>query len=444
MSTALKPPGPRGLPFLGSLLPFRKNPLHFLQETYHTYGDGSRMRIGPLTLYLFAQPDAVESVFHRGHIFQRSKVIETARPLVGDSIVLSRGEEWRAKRRMTQPIFQPRNLIGFVPVMERLTEQALAQWAQQGDRPLDVRRAAVTLTRDIVTAALFSQDLTGVTSEFYTALDAAFVYLQRRIENPLSFPLWVPSSTNRAFQRGKAYLDGIVDEVIRERLGMSERPHDLLTLLIHAFESEDVPLQIETVRNELMTYFLAGFETTSTTLSWCIYELARNPEIADHIYQEVGQQEVSIDMLRSLQWPLRVINESLRLYPPAWFMDSVAVETTTIGEVTIAQGEHVWTSQYLTHHLPEVWEHPDRFYPEHFTDEQECDRHPFAYYPFGSGTRHCIGQGFALLELQLILVMMVQRFRWSLISSANVGLDPGFVLRPKGEISIQLEQRPVT
>lgn len=419
----------RWLEPIGNILAFRRNPLAFVQSHADRQGDVSRFRLGPMHVTLFRHPDHVERVFGQPKQLHRSAMIRVIVPLTGESILVSHGDAWKKKRLVAQPVFQPSSLAPLASPMAAIVEKHLDRWeATARKRPVDVRAGALELTLEIVSAALFGCGVEALPPDFQRNIDSVFEVLGQRAENPLSPPLWLPLPSHRRFRTAGAAVDGVVYGFVDEAIRQGGEGNGLLARLFRSSADTHGNTSRGALRDELVTYFLAGFETTASTLTWCLYELGRRPDLVERLHEEPSFSHA-------------VISETLRLHPPAWITDFVADGDVNVGDVPLKSGAHAWVSQYLVHRHPALWDEPSTFRPERFLPEASRGRHKYAFFPFGASSRHCIGQGFALQELELAVVALARRFRWSPVGDGEVSPVCGFVLRPGSDVLCRLETR---
>jgi cytochrome P450 len=445
-------PGPRGTPLLGTIGPFLGRdllrPFHrFVAE----YGPLFQVRL-PLghRLVMVAHPDAVERVLRSGRDnYVKGSAYDGARLLLGNGLVTSEGALWRRQRELANPAFRAAKLQQYLATMADCTEQLLADWSAAAPiQALDIQGEMTRLTLAIVGRTLFGLDLSRQSDRAAAAFGAALVAIGRRGPGNLQVPLWVPTPGNLRFQRTLHELDALVFEVIA-RFRAGEAPDADSTLLGAYLESRSpvtgLGMGDRQLRDEVITLYLAGHETTASLLSWTLYLLGRHPDIQARVRAEIDALMPgglpSLEQLKSLQYMSQVVHEVLRLYPPAWTVARNAVAEDEVMRYRVPAGAIVMISPYFAHRQAEFWPQPERFDPERFTPAAVAARHPFAYFPFSLGPRICIGMQFSLYEARLVLSMLLKRFEIHSTGGAQVGTCAAGTLRPAGALRVRLVAR---
>jgi cytochrome P450 len=435
-------PGPRGRELLRWVLKARKDPLAAFEQL-DRYGDVVRIHL-PIgqgvepDFYLLRRPEDVEHVLQKNHRnYRKSSSYDIVRLVVGEGLLTSEGDHWKRQRRLAQPSFHKQRIAHFSRAMVEEAEAMLTRWEQAPAGGLDIAEEMRRVTLAVVGRTLFSSDVGRYASAVSRGLKGALDYVDRRLGAAYRPPMWLPTRRQRRFRQAMALLDRVTSEVIASRRGHEEEFEDLLSMLMLAEDEESGGRMNERqVRDEVMTFLLAGHETSANALAWSLYLLATHSLERDRLEREVdyvlGGRVPSIEDLPQLPFTRMVIEEALRLYPPVWMVERHALGPDVLGGYAIAAGSAVVTSPYLIHRWPAVWESPSEFRPERFTPEASASRPPFAYFPFGGGPRQCIGNTFALVETQLILATVAQRFRLDLAPLASVEPEPKVTLRPVG------------
>ncbi len=445
--TRRDPPGPRGHFLFGVLREYAKEPATYALWQAREFGEVSRARFGPNHLYFINSPAGVKHILqdNQRNYGRNQFANDILKLFVGESLLTTEGDYWLRQRRLMQPMFHRQRIASFGRLMTEKTEEMLGEWEQAaaGGRVLDVAEEMMRLTLKIVGLALFSADLSDETSQFGQAVKVGRDYFDYRNGTLFPLPLWVPTRRNRSFRAGMARTDAIVYDIIRERRRTGEDAGDLLSMLMEVRDEETgegmTDLQL---RNEVMTMLMAGHDTTSNTLSWTFYLLSRHPQVVEKLRAELAQvlngRAPGIEDLHSLPYTKMVIEEAMRLYPPAWVMGRQSIEADEIGGYTIPAGASLAFYPYVIHRHPDHWEEPERFDPERFTSERSQGRAKYAYFPFGGGPHLCIGNVFALTEAQLILATVAQRSDLTLVPGHPVELEPLITLRPKHGLKMTL------
>ncbi|MEW5740777.1 MAG: cytochrome P450 [Myxococcota bacterium] len=440
-------PGPRSWLGLSVARDFQKDPMGLLERSREEWGDVVRVPMGFVDMYLLAHPDAVKHVLQDNHVnYRKGFDYQRMEPLVGHGLLTSNGEEWKRHRRLAQPAFHRQRIAGFGATMVKRTQEALERWrGLPAGEVVDLHAEMMRLTLEVVGDALFSQDLGAVTGKVAKAMDGAMHATNVRLNQLLPLPLWVPTPFNRRYRKDLAVLDEVVTGIIRERRG-KPASDDLLSMLMEARdEGSDAPaLDDRALRDEVMTLVLAGHETTANALTFTLLLLHQHPEVREaleaHVAQALGGRAATAADVGNLGFAKQVAEEGMRLYPPAWAMGRQAVGDDVIQGFHVGKGSLVMLCPWLTHRDARFWEEPRRFNPSRFAPDAPA-RHRFAYFPFGGGPRLCIGQGFALMELQLVLATLAQQVRVEVLQPEKLVLEPLITLRPKGGLPARLHFR---
>jgi cytochrome P450 len=353
-------------------------------------------------------------------------------PLLGEGLLISEGELWRRQRRIAAPAFHARRVAEFVGAMTTCTQAALARWRRMSG-PFDLAAAMLELTLDIVARTMFSTDVGGEIASLRRLTDVV-VALRPSTLDLLGLPGWIPRPQPAAYRRAIAEFEALVSRFLAERRADGRDRGDLLSMLLAARDPETGEgMSDRQLRDEILTILLAGHETVANALTWTWYLLARHPEAEARLHQELdrvlGGRTPGFADLAGLEWTRMVIEEAMRLYPPAHTITRTAIGEDCVGGVRVPAGASVTISTYVTHRNPNLWGEPERFDPARFAPEAVARRHRFAYLPFGGGPRICIGNGLALVEAKAILATIAQRYR--------VRLVPGHVVEPIGLVTLR-------
>jgi cytochrome P450 len=436
----------RGGLLLGSLLEWRRDPIALFARAFREGGDVAALRLGPRTAYLVSGPAAIERVLVDNHraFSKRTPGQAKLRKFLGDGLLTSAGSFWLRQRRMTQPAFHRERLEGFAAAMSGAAGEMLERWEPLVARgeTFDLTAETSRLTLRIVSSTLLGFDARAEAESVGRALSVTLGQFRRRLTNPLLDAFsFLPTKDNRELRAARAELDRVVHGVIAARR-REPRRDDLLSMLMAA-RDEDTGEAMDDLqlRDEVMTLFLAGFETTANALNWAFVLLARHPEIDARLRAEtsaaLGARAPALADLPRLTYALAVIKEAMRLYPPAWLLARRAESADVLSGVAVPKGALVLMSPYVVHRHPAFWKDPERFEPRRFLDGGADDLPRFAYFPFGGGPRQCIGSAFALMEAQLILARVVQKLRVELADPGPVVPEPTVTLRPRGELRVR-------
>ncbi|OJJ23004.1 hypothetical protein BKI52_01225 [marine bacterium AO1-C] len=377
----------------------------------------------------------------------KGKAFDLLRALLGNGILTSEGDFWRKQRRMAQPAFHKARLAGMTQSMLQVIDTFLTEWEQKykpGDR-INVSEEFNHLTLKIVAKALFESE---VSDDIYKVGGYLFDGMERlmmRLRNPLIPPRWIPTPGNIKEKKTLQVLFDVVEKIIIDRQNDPREYNDLLAMLMTT-QDEDTGevMSRQQLLDEVMTIFMAGHETTAVALGYIFWKLSQYPEIDQQVDQEIeqalGSGNLTFDSLRSLPYTRQVVNEVLRLYPPAWTVGRRAINDDEIGGYHIPAGTGVMLPIYLVHHDPQWWDSPEEFLPERWADTQKIKQMPkFTYFPFGGGPRLCIGDQFAQLEIFAVLSMLKQRFKFEHQPKHDIKLLPLVTMRPKDDIYLTLK-----
>jgi cytochrome P450 len=364
------------------------------------------------------------------------------RPLGGNGVFLSEGEFWRRQRRLVQPAFHRARINAYADIMVRYTRQMLDTWRTGDIRDVHQEMKAVTLR--IAAKTLFDAEVEA--DEVGAAVTTAAHEIQSKI-NSLSFlvPYSVPTPGHLRLRGAVRRLDAIVYRIIAHRRAAGEDRGDLLSMLLHAQDDDGARMTDQQLRDEVMTLFIAGHETTALALTWALHLLGQHPEAAARLAVEaedvLGGRAATPADIPYLVFTERVVKEALRLFPPAWVMGREAVDDCVIGGYAVPEGTVMLFSQWVLHRDPRFYTTPDAFDPDRWTDNFERHRPRYAYFPLGGGQRLCIGGAFAMMEAVLVLATIGQRFQLTPVPGHVVELLPEITLRPKGDVKMLLQRR---
>lgn len=441
-------PGPGGAAVLGGIL--RRGFLDEIGRQWRAHGDTFEVRVGPKRMVLVVHPDAVRDV----HLTQRRSFDKVAsydgvrHYLTGEGLIASTGELWKRQRKLMAPFFTPRAVQTYAALMLADADRVVARWdaLARAGRTVDMGEEMMELTASIILRAVFS-----------TAADDDIVRLKSRVETMIRHataralvpvPDQVPTPANRRYRVARDEVHAYIERVIAQRRALMASgqavPDDLLFRLMEARDGDGRPMGESLLRDESITLFFAGHETTARTLAATWAVLAEHPDVAARLHSELdaelGDEPITLAALNRLPYTLQVAKEVLRLYPAAPFYMRDAVEPVELGGYTLASGTPVMLTPYWTHRHPDFWDDPERFDPDRFTPQAEAARHPQAYFPFATGERVCIGNHFSLLESHLLLAVLARRFMPGLVGPAPRWVMAG-VLSPEGGLPMVIRRR---
>ena len=444
----LTPPGPPGLPFLGSVLDAWRDPIALLLDSALRFGPMVGLKIGPFRYILVGDPEGIRRVLvDNPQNYTKSRNYDGIKLVLGRGLLTSEGDLWRRQRKLIQPAFHRDRLATFATVMAEETGAMLDRWAPLAAerRAVDVHAEMMGLTLRIVASTFFGADVARHTAAVAGALDTVVHFADEYVKQIVRLPVGVPTPRNIRFRRAVATLDGVLQSIKKERRRRAGDA-DLLAMLMEARDESGERMSDAQIRDELMTLILAGHETTANALSWTFYLLSRHPEAERRVFAEVtevlGDRAPTPEDLPKLRYTTMVIQESMRLYPPAWAFERAAIGDDEVAGYHVPAGTMLIFCPFTLHRDPALWDNPEGFEPERFSPERAAARPRYAYLPFGGGPRHCIGNGFAMMEVQIILAMVVQRCRLWLVPGHPVEMDPLITLRPRGGVRMTLAARP--
>ncbi len=426
----------------------RGDMLGYLARMAREHGDIVYLGGGPSGLYLISDPELIQNVLVRDHRnFHKGRALTIAKRLIGEGLVTSEGDFHRRQRRLVQPAFHRQRIAAYGATMVELAARTRARW-REGEH-IDIAAEMMRLTLAIVGKTLFNTDVEAEAAEIGEAMTDsmhAFEWMLRPYAPFLQkLPFRVPAV--RRFDRARKRLDAVIYRLIEEHRAAKDDNGDLLSMLLlaHGEEADGGEMTNDQVRDEAMTLFLAGHETTSNGLTWTWYLLAQHPDVEAKLTAEIesvleGRLPTSEDVA-NLPYTRAVFAESMRLYPPVWAVARRALADYSLGEYEVPAGAVVFMSQHVMHRDPRYFPLPDRFMPDRWLTEPETPRPRFAYFPFGGGPRICIGEGFAWMEGILLLATLGQQWRFHLLPNQKVTVEPLLTLRPKNGIAMRLQKR---
>ena len=441
-------PGPPGHFLLGNLREFREDVLGLVVKSAAKYGDIVRCRLGPHIVHLLNHPDHAEYVLqrHAGNYDKQTRSSETIRSISGESLLTCNGEFWKRQRRMDQPAFHHCQIAGFAGEMTAAADRMLDRWLGQTSpgAAIDISSEMARLTYSIVGQTLFSFDTEEDADVIERAMRVMLPHVFKRLGRIVQVPDWIPTPVNWRFRRALNEVDRVVYQIIARHREAEEKgnpENDLLAMLMRARDPESGAALGDTqLRNETITFLLAGHETTANALTWTFHLISQHPEVERLLVEEIrsvlGDRTPTLEDIPKLAYARRVIQESMRLYPPIWIIERRAIADDDIGGFHIPAGSAVVISPYSMHRHPAFWKRPEEFDPARFEE-----RSPTAYIPFGAGPRFCIGNEFAMLEAMLITVMVMRKFHLRMVPGHPVEPMPDITLRSKHGMMMTLHPR---
>ncbi|WP_327678445.1 cytochrome P450 [Kitasatospora sp. NBC_00458] len=448
--TARPAPGPRGLRTVpGSLRRFQRNAPGFFRDLGRSYGDTVRLPLGFFTVHLNYHPDNVRYVLQdNNQNYVRGKGYDRFKIFMGMGLLTLDGEEWKQHRRVVNPLFHKTAIDGMATTMTDSTTTVLDRWerAASAENGVDVVPEMMELTLGALGKVMFDTDLHPVSDRVGPAMVTSIeAMVFRGTLNQLT-PDVVPIPYNLRIRKARRLMYDVVDEIVEShRAGRHEGLTDLVSLLLQARDESGGEWTRQQIRDEIMTVFMAGHETTGTGLAWALYELAKDPEAQERLHEEVervlGGRTPGIGDLDRLPYTRMVADETLRLHPPIWVYPRDAVQEDEVGGWRVPAGGSVFMVPYVTHRHPDFWVDPERFDPERFSEENRARQPRYAYFPFGGGQRKCIGNQMAVVQMHLTLAMVAQRFRLRVVPDHPLTLGTLVSFRPLDGIRLVVEPR---
>jgi cytochrome P450 len=426
----------------GNLHDFAFRRLDFFTDVARNYGDVTSFRLGPRRVWLVNSPELIERILVTDNKqFVKHFGARMYKPLLGNGLVLSENEFWLRQRRLAQPAFLKNRIGAYAPAMIALTQQMLETWVEGKD--YDIYREMSQLTSNIAVRTLFGTEEVKDRDAYREAHEEILKIIGARFRRLIQWPDWFPLPSNLRLKKAVRQIHAIVDGFIQQGRAQKDRTDNLLSRLLSAQDDDGSQMTDHQLRDEAMTLFLAGHETTALTLSWTWYLLAQHPEVEAKLVAEwqtvlQGRNPGPEDHLPYTEW---VIMESMRLYPPAYLIGRESVVSGELAGFHLPRGMTIFLCEWVTHRDPRFFRDPERFYPERWGEPGIKDLPKYAYYPFGGGPRVCIGNHFAMLESTLVLATIGQRFRFTILPEPVVAPQPMITLRPNPGIPVVLKRR---
>jgi cytochrome P450 len=423
-----------------------RNPLAMMVAMKEMHGDIAHWRIGPQNLYLFSHPDLIRDVLvTNGRNFHKSRGLERAKRLLGNGLLTSEGEFHLRQRRLAQPAFHKARIAAYAVTMSDYAARMSRRWSD--GETIDIHTEMMRLTLGIVARTLFDADVENEAAEIGRALTMAFESFNFAMLPFTEYLERLPLPSVRRFNSARDTLDRTIYRMIAERRRSGEDKGDLLSMLLMATDTEGdgsgmSDLQL---RDEALTIFLAGHETTANALTWSWYLLSQHPDVEARLHEEIDSvlngRAPSYGDMPALPYTRMVFAESMRLYPPAWAIGRRALHPFDARGFIIPKRSVVIMSQYIVHRDARFFPEPERFDPDRWKPEAVAVRPKFSYFPFGGGNRVCIGEQFAWMEGVLLIAALAQKWRMRLVPGHPVEVQPLITLRPKHGMRMTLEKR---
>lgn len=434
---------------LRNLLAIRGDRLNFLRKLKEDHGDVVRFQIATQAVWLMSDPEHIRDVLVVNQKkFMKGRGIQMMKQLLGEGLLTSEGETHLRQRRLVQPAFHRQRVATYATTMTEYAHKMRDAWASvPAGQAIEMSQEMMRLTLAIAGKTLFDAEVEEDASEVGQAL-TDLMAIAERIPNPLASVLaLLPLPSNRRFAQARQRLDNIIYDIIRERRASNVDRGDFLSMLLMAQDEEGGTggMTDQQVRDEALTIFLAGHETTATGLTWTWYLLSQNPAAEARLHAELDAalqgRLPTFEDLPKLRYAEMVFAEAMRLFPPVWVIGRRALTDHEIDGHKIKAGDLILMSQYLAHHDARWFPEPDKFIPERWTPELKEARPKFSYFPFGGGTRTCIGEAFAWMEATLVLATLAQQWKPRIVAGHPIELQALITLRPKHGMKMTLEKR---
>jgi cytochrome P450 len=418
--------------------------LGFFERCAREYGDVVSVRLGPRRVFLVNHPEAVEHVLATAsRNFRHTYIRRLLRPLLGEGLLTSEGDFWLRQRRLVQPAFHRQHIAGYAQIMVAYAERMLDTWNDGETR--DIHAEMMQLTLEIVAKTLFDADAGGEARDVGASMEVVLKTFRARWESVLALPARVPTPANLRMRRAVSRLDEIIYGFIAQRRRTEEERGDLLSLLLRAQDEDGSRMTDKQLRDEAMTLFIAGHETTANALAWTLYLLWQHPQAEARLQAELGEvlggRAPTFADLPQLKYAEMIVNEAMRLYPPAFVVSREAIHECEVGGFRIPAGATVLLCQWTIQRDPRFFDEPMKFDPDRWRDGLAKRIPKYAYFPFGGGPRLCVGNAFAMMEATLVLTTIAQRFHLTLASGERVTPWPSITLRPAEGMKMTLSRR---
>ena len=443
MGRYAKPPGPPNRFKIGNLRSMMSDPLGCMMDASE-YGPLSNLPLLNEPYVLVRDPELIQQSLAQGHtVMRKDRFTRELDRVLGKGLVTSEGNLWRRQRKLVAHAFIPRRIRTYGDAMVAAAHRSLADW--KDGQEINIYESMAELTMDVVGRTLFDTDVRDTAREVGDALNVISDYYSQVLESPIKPPDWWPSPGMFRFRRAARNVDRIVAEMIEARREARRDRGDLLSALLQAQDEEGGGMSNQQLRDECITLFLAGHETTSIALGHTFYLLSKHPEIESKLHREVAavleDRRATAEDYPRLEYTERVIKESMRLYPPVYAIGRQLLEDFELGGYTLEKGVTLLFAQWVTHRRPESFPDPLRFDPDRWLPERAAKIHRYAYFPFGGGPRICIGNHFAMMEAVLLLATLIRAYRFDLLPEQSLVLKPSVTLRVDGDLRMRLRAR---
>jgi cytochrome P450 len=446
-SKKLPPIAKGSIPIANHAFKFKGDMHHFLEENCKTMGPIFSFKLFSKTYYVLNHPDFIKHVLvDNVKNYSRKKSYAILAELLGQGLITTEGEKWRKRRRMAQPAFYKEKLEVLLQQMEESIHKFVANWEGEKTKHVDIDKELSHITLDVLSNSIIQSDLQEKYPIVKKNLSEAWTYLSQKRFKFIKLMNKLPSKTKSDGQASISSLKKIILEVIENRRKSNIEYFDLLSMLMASTDEEtSQQLTNEELLDEVITLFTAGHDTTAVVLTWAFYLIGQHLEVQEKILQEINEkstdQPLGMKELMGFQYTKMVIQETMRLYPPVWTFGRKAVQDDEIGGYFVPAGTSVTLPALFVQRNPEFWEKPNDFYPEHFLPEKMKAQKKFSYFPFGGGQHLCIGEHYAMMEMQLVIIHLLKKYKLTLATEKPVGVNLLITIRPKEIIWANFEKR---
>jgi cytochrome P450 len=416
-----------------------------MKEMDNTYGAAMYAELGPIKMYQFSDPEyAREVLIEKADKFRKGDIMKRGLgPFIGNGLVTSDGDFWKRQRKLVQPAFHYKRIETYADVMVDHTLKMMEGWRNGETRRIDRDMMKVTLS--VVCKTLFDADVSGEAERVAELLGEVLVLSNERFSSVINLPEWMPTPKRRRTQRVMRELDAIIQRFIEERRKSGEDKGDLLSMLLMAQDDDGQGMSDKQLRDEVMTLFFAGHETTAMTLTWTWYLLSQHPDVLKELVAEIDTalegRAPTIRDLPNLPYTEMVVKESMRIYPAVSGVNRKTLEDVNIGGYFVPKDTEISVSIWAMHRSPRYFDNPEQFDPKRFSPEREKDIPRYAYLPFAAGPRVCIGNSFAMMEARLIVATVLQHFTPTLVPGQNITAEQILTIRPRNGLQMRVEGR---
>ena len=435
--------GPKGKFIIGSAKEFREDPLAFCCKMESEYDGFCKVQLGLMKAIFVSDPDLIKQVLAtKNKSFVKGTQYRELKHFLKNGLLTSEGDTWFKQRRLAQPSFYKKTVESFFEIMLKYSNRIVNEWSKKGK--FEALPSMNKLTLAAIGEAVFNKDLTNEASSIGENLGFMIEETNTRMWNIVNWPIWMPTKNNKQFHKGGSIIDEVVFSLIKERRAKRGGEGDLTQMLLDAEDADTgEKMNDQEVRDELMTIFVAGHETTALALSWTMYLIAKNPEVEKRIQTEIqtilNNESLTVEKVWQFEYVRAVLDEVMRLYPPAWIIGRVASEEVDLGRFKVEKGRDIIISPYAVHHSEKLWDNPETFNPDRFLGDAKKNIHKYAYFPFGGGPRICIGEQFAIMEMIIAIVTIYKNGSPQLLET-KVEQQPLVTLRPKTNIQFNWEK----